>query len=78
MVLAARSNSQSRFAAGDTGARLGLPVATAAYGRRMLLREINGALVMSSRPTRSGRKPAYPIKSVGESVAEVMCCGAGR
>lgn len=78
MVLAARSNSRSRFAAGDTGARLGLPVVTATYGRRMLLRAINGPLVISSRPTRSGCKPAYPIKSAGESVAEVAGCGAGR
>lgn len=78
MVLAARSNSRSRFAAGDTGAVLGLPVVTATCGWRMLPRAINGALVMSSRPTRSGGKPAYPIKSVGESVAEVACCGAGR
>jgi hypothetical protein len=78
MILAASSNSRSRFAAGDTGVRLGLPVVTATYGRRTLLRAINGALVMSSRLTRSGGKPAYPIKSVGESVAEVACRGAGR
>ena len=78
MVLAARSNSRTRFAARGAGVRLGLPLIMAAYGKRALLLAIHGALVISARLTHAGSELAYPNESVGESIAKVARCGAGR
>lgn len=78
MVLAARLNARTRFAARDAGVCLGLPLITAVYGKRALLLAIYGALVLPPRLARSGSKLARPIESVGESIAKVARCGAGR